>query len=101
MTDSYLEPTEAELDAQIVGFLRHHIVKVIKAPIVASMAAFSVFMLNGSLLKAATVAIVCLLLSAFNTWRRFLEPLVFWCFALAVVQWCDADILVRLKSFFP
>lgn len=98
MTDSFIEPTDAELEEKMIGFLRQHAVKLIKAPIVALLASFSVWVLSGSILKVLLIAAVCIVLSAFNTWRRFLEPLVFWCFALAVVFWCDADIVTRLKS---
>ena len=96
MTESYIEPTDAEL----VAFFRQHAVKLMKAPIVAGMAAFSIWMFSGSIVKALIIAVVCIVLSAFNTWRRFLEPLAFWGFALAVIYWCDADILAHLKSLY-
>jgi hypothetical protein len=100
MTESYIESSDAELETEIIGFLRLHAVKLIKAPIAAGLAGFSVWVLSGSIIKAFVVAAICLVLSAFNTYRRFLEPLVFWGFAFAVIHWCDADLLTRAKSLF-
>ena len=97
MTDRYIEKSDAELDEQSVGFLRQHAIKLLKAPITAAMGGFSVWIFSGSIAKALIVAAICVLLSAFNTWRRFLEPLVFFAFVVAVIFWCDQDVLSRLR----
>ena len=100
MASSDMDLSDAELEAEVINFLRQHAVRLIKLPIVASMAGFSIWMLSGSIFKTLIIAAVCIVLSAFNTWRRFLEPLAFWGFAVAVIYWCDADILARLRSLY-
>lgn len=92
------EMTDEEVDREIAAFARLHGVKILKAPIVATMAGLSIWIFSESIRKTLTVAIICAALSAFNTWRKFLEPLVFWCLAVATVYWIKPDILDQLKS---
>lgn len=98
MTESYIEPADEDLDAAIAGFARLHGVKLLKAPLIAGMTAFAFWILSGSVQKALSVAAVCFVVSAFNTWRRFLEPLAFWLFVVAAIHWCNPDIFASLKS---
>lgn len=100
MTDSFIDATDEEFDAELEHFIRLHGVKLIKAPITAGMAAFSVWILSGSILKALAVAAFCVILSAFNTWRRILEPLAFWAFLVSTLAWCEPFLLSKLQTLF-
>ncbi len=97
MATTYVEPSDAELDASIVHFARCHAVKLVKAPITASMAAFSVLMFSDSAVKAVAIALCYLVLCAFNTWRRILEPITLVLFIAAAATWCNPAVLSFLK----
>lgn len=90
--------TESEMEAWLTQILAVHYRALLKAPMIAAMILFSVATFSGSILKGLLIGIMCLAASAFNTWRRFLEPISFWVFAMAVVVWCDPTLPNSFKS---
>lgn len=84
--------TESEMEAWLTRMLAAHYRTIFKAPIIAAMIAFSVSTFSGSLLKGVLIGVVCFAASIFNTWRRYLEPIGFWVFLVAVVVWCDPTV---------
>lgn len=90
------EPSDDTIDRWVLDFAARYAVVAIKAPIIAAMAFLSVFLLTGAPGKAFFIAAICLITGLFSTWRRFLEPLVFWTFVVAVVHWCEPTLLNSL-----
>jgi hypothetical protein len=90
--------TESELEAWLTRMLSAHYRTILKAPIIAVMITFSVMTFSGSIFKGILVGTVCLAASIFNTWRRYLEPIGFWIFLVAVVVWCDPSVPDNVRS---
>ena len=59
---------------------------------------FGIAVFSGSIMKGFLIGLVCMILALFNTWRRFLEPLSFSLFCVAVVFWCDPQALQRIAA---
>src|SRR6266851_4541123 len=87
-----------ELEEFILLFFFRHARPALKAILIGAVGLFAMLVFTGSAAKAATVAILALALSLFNTWRRYLEPISLVVFCLAVLAWANIDILDRLRS---
>lgn len=74
-----------------------YIMTAMKAFIVGALIFFAVLIFSGSLLRATTLAFICVVLSCFATWRRYLEPLSFAAFIAAAIFWCQPDVLASAK----
>ena len=70
----------------------------LKSLAIGGMVWFGLAMFSGSILKGFLIGLVCVFLALFHTWRRFLEPLSFSLFCIAVVFWCDPQVLQRMAA---
>lgn len=62
------------------------------------MTAISVGIFTGSFWKATWISFMVPVLSLFMTWRRYLEPLCFVVFVLAVIFTCiERETLMKLQ----
>ncbi|MGY8661739.1 hypothetical protein Q3C01_05140 [Bradyrhizobium sp. UFLA05-109] len=96
MTD--VELTEDALGKFLDGLFARHSRTAVKAAIMVCMTAISIVMFTGSFWKAAWISFSVLVLSVFTTWRRYLEPLCFFVFVLAVIFACiEPDTLIKLQ----
>ncbi|WP_441228052.1 hypothetical protein AB7813_08855 [Tardiphaga sp. 20_F10_N6_6] len=94
---SALDVDDATIET-VIGVLEPHIRTACKAPVIALMSGIAVGIFSGALGKALLVGIVCLVVSLFATWRRFLEPISFWVFVAAIIYWCDARLIDRIAT---
>ena len=90
--------SDDEIDERMLTFVRTHYRTIVKAPIIGAMIGLTVLSVSGSLSKALILALTAALLSAFATWRRFMEPLAFWLFVASVAYWCDREIVNHVKT---
>jgi hypothetical protein len=61
--------------------------------------AIAVAIFTGSYWKATWIGVSVLILSLFTTWRRYLEPLCFFFFVLAVIFTCvEPSTLAKVQS---
>jgi hypothetical protein len=63
-----------------------------------SMVWFGLAIFSGSIMKGFLIGLICMILALFTTWRRFLEPLSFFLFCVAVAFWCDPQFLQRISA---
>ena len=82
----------------IDSLLSLHLRTILKAPLIGLMVLFSLYVITESTSKSLLVGFICFCISLFRTWRRFLEPLSFVLFCLAVVVLCDQEMIVQLKG---
>lgn len=98
-------PEELNADIQIakamaqplLSFLRARKSALLKAPLIGIMVWFAVATASGHFFKGAFVGVICVLLAMFTTWRRLLEPISFFAFGLAVLYWCDIDLVQQVR----
>jgi hypothetical protein len=89
---------QSELDTWIANVLDRYSYSLIKAAVVAVMLFFSVSTFSGSILKGLLIAVISFMAALFATWRRYLEPISFLAFCVAVVFWCDPDLPQHARS---
>src|SRR6266851_2009065 len=98
MTNYSTSDNDSEFEDFLVDLLRQHYLALFKAPLIGLMVLFSVYVITDSVAKSLAASFVCCLVSFFGTWRRYLEPLSFAMFCLAVVIMCDHSLAEHLKS---
>jgi len=88
-------------DDRMPDWFFQHFRTLAKAALMSMVVFFSIEILSGSFVKAGIVCAFCLAFGLFNTWRRYLEPITFVIFWVAVVYWCDSAFVshVRLALF--
>jgi hypothetical protein len=72
----------------------------LKSIAIAGMVWFGIAVFSASIMKGFWIGLACMFLALFTTWRRFLEPLSFSLFCIAVVFWCDPQALQRVVAAF-
>jgi hypothetical protein len=87
-----MTPSEDQIEAYFFKFASEHMRSVLKASLIGIMVFFSVCAFTGSVWKAFVVGTLCLAISMFNTWRRYLEVAGFFVFCFAVVHWCAPEV---------
>jgi hypothetical protein len=92
------QQADEELEARIYQFAIKHFRTLGKVALIGFIMLFSVGVLTGSFWKAVVISFFCFVLSTFNTWRRYLEPISFLVFCIAVVYWCDEEFVSHIKT---
>lgn len=90
-------PPIGDFERELWSDASRHIRNTLKAFIIGGFLFFAVLVFSASILKATLIAVLCLIASAFATWRRYLEPVSFWAFAAAAVIWCQPDLIASAK----
>ncbi len=90
------ENFESHVLEQLDQFLALHFRAVLKAPLIGLMMLFSIYVITGSVSKGLSVSSICVLISLFTTWRRFLEPISFAVFCLAVIDLCHYEMAAHV-----
>jgi hypothetical protein len=99
MADISIDDAEAREFAEIfLELFKSHHRALLKAPLIGLMVLFSVYVITGSVFKGLAVGFLCCCISVFRTWRRFLEPLSFAMFCLAIFILCDHGLTAHLKG---
>ena len=70
----------------------------LKSLIIGGMVWFGIAIFSGSIMKGFLIGMCCMVLALFQTWRRFLEPLSFSLFCVAVAFWCDPQVLQHMAA---
>ncbi len=83
---------EDVIDEAIWQAVKDHFRTALKAPIIAIMMGFAIWMLSSSFQKAFSIGALCMVVSCFTTWRRYLEPISLYAFLIAVVFFAYPDI---------
>lgn len=71
---------------------------VVKAILIGVMMLYSVFILDGSFLKALITSAIFCLIACFNTWRRYMEIPVFLLFCGATIYMCNEQVFHWIAS---
>jgi hypothetical protein len=69
-----------------------------KAILLGLMTIFSVWVFTGAGWKAVFFGLAFFVISIFNTWRRFLEPIGLLVFCAAVAYDCDQNFFSHVRS---
>lgn len=89
--------TEEEFNAGIYNLAATHFRSGAKAVLIGVMIFSAVVVFTGSIWKAFVIGLFCIVVSFFNTWRRYLEPIAFVLFCAGMAFWCFPEMLTGIK----